>query len=84
MNMIPSILTFVIALVGLLIVLKIFGKSVKILTTVLINSLVGAVVLYVLHIFVPGITVSWLSALLVGMLGVPGVIVVAVLQLWIL
>ena len=82
--MIPSIVTFAIALAVILIVLKILGKSVKMLTSILINSVVGAIVLYVLHIFIPEITFSWLAALIVGFLGIPGVILVAILQLFIL
>ena len=82
--MIPSIITFAIALAIVLIVLKILGKSVKMLTSILINSVVGAVVLFVLHIFVPAIEVSWWAALITGFLGIPGVILVAILQMFIL
>ena len=82
--MIPSIVTFAIALAIILIVLKILGKSVKLLGTIVANSIVGAIVLFVLHIFIPEITFSWLAALIVGFLGIPGVILVAILQLFIL
>lgn len=82
--MIGAIITFSIALAILLIVLKILGKSIKLLSTLLINSIVGAIVLSILHIFVPGIEFSWLAALVVGCLGIPGVILVVVLQLFIL
>lgn len=82
--MIPSIITFVIALAVILIVLKVLGKSVKMLTSILINSVIGAIVLYVLHIFIPEIVVSWWAALITGFLGIPGVILVVILQLLIL
>lgn len=82
--MMVSIVTFAIALAVILIILKIFGKSVKLLTSILINSLVGAVVLLILHIFVPAVTFSWLAALIVGFLGIPGVILVVLLQMIIL
>lgn len=82
--MIPSIITFAIALAVVLIVLKILGKSVKILGSILINSIVGAIVLFVLHIFIPAIEVSWWAALITGFLGIPGVILVVLLQLFIL
>ena len=82
--MIPSIITFVIALAVVLIVLKVLGKSVKMLTSILINSVIGAIVLYVLHIFIPEIVVSWWAALITGFLGIPGVILVVILQLLIL
>ena len=80
--MIASIITFAVALTFILIVLKILGKSVKMLTSILINSLVGAIVLYILHIFISGITVSWWAALITGFLGIPGVILVVILQLF--
>ena len=82
--MIGSILTFAITLAVILIVFKILGKSVKMLTGILINSLVGAGILYILHIFIPGIVVSWWAALITGVLGIPGVILVVILQLFIL
>lgn len=82
--MIPSIVTFAIALAVVLIILKILGKSVKLLGSIVVNSIVGAIVLCVLHIFIPEITFSWLAALIVGCLGIPGVILVAVLQLFVL
>lgn len=82
--MIPSILTFAVALAIILIILKVLGKSVKMLTSILINSVVGAIVLYVLHIFIPEIVVSWWAALITGFFGIPGVILVVILQLLIL
>ena len=82
--MISSIITFAITLAVLLIILKILGKSVKLLGSIVANSLVGAIVLCILHIFIPEITFSWLAALIVGCLGIPGVILVVILQLFIL
>lgn len=82
--MITSIVTFVIALAIVLIILKILGKSVKFLTSILINSLVGALILYILQMFIPGVVLSWWSALIAGIFGIPGVILVVVLQLFIL
>lgn len=82
--MVSSIVTFAITLAVILIILKILGKSVKILTGIVINSVIGAIVLYVLHLFIPEIVVSWWAALITGVLGVPGVILVVLLQLFIL
>lgn len=79
--MISSIVTFAVALAVILVVLKILGKSVKMLTSIMINSVIGAIVLFVLHIFIPEIIVSWWAALITGFLGVPGVILVIILQL---
>lgn len=82
--MISSIITFVIALAVVLIIFKVLGKSVKMLTSILINSVIGAIVLYVLSIFIPEIVVSWWAALITGFLGIPGVILVVILQLLVL
>lgn len=84
MGLASSLVTFAVALAIILLILKIMGKSIKLLTSILINSIIGGIILYVLHIFIPGISVSWLSAIIVGFLGIPGVILVAILQLWIL
>lgn len=83
--MVASIVTFAVALAIMLIILKIMGKSIKFLTAILINSLVGALILYLLHMFVPAVaSISWWSALITGFFGVPGIILVIVLQLIVL
>lgn len=79
--MIASIITFTVALAIILVTFKILGKSVKLLTSILINSIVGAIVLFILHMFISEIVVSWWSALITGFLGIPGVILVIILQL---
>ena len=82
--MISALVTFAIALAVIVIVLKVLGKSIKMLTSIVVNSIIGAIVLFVLHIFIPEIVVSWWAALITGFLGIPGVILVVILQLFIL
>ncbi len=79
--MIQSILAFAIVLAIVLLILKVLGKSMKILIGVLVNALIGFVVLTVLKLIGLGVAVNWISALIVGLLGVPGLIIVLVLQL---
>lgn len=75
---------FVLALVVVMVVLKVLGKSMKTITSILINALVGAVVLWVLSLIWPGaIQINVISSLIVGFLGVPGVILVVLLQLFV-
>lgn len=75
---------FVLALVIVMVVLKVLGKSMKTITSILINALVGAVVLWVLSLIWPGaIQINVVSSLIVGFLGVPGVILVVLLQLFV-
>ena len=75
---------FIITIVAILIivlVLKVVVKSTKILVGVLVNSLIGAVILWILGLMSVPVTINWWSALLAGALGVPGVILVLILQL---
>ena len=74
------IVTFLIGIVILFVVLKVLSLPFKIIVKFLINALVGGIVLYVLSMFGIGLTITWVSALLVGALGIPGVIIVAILQ----
>lgn len=73
---------FVLALVIVMVVLKIIGKSMKTLISILINALIGAIVLWVLNMFWPAIQINIVSSLIVGFLGVPGVVLVILLQLF--
>lgn len=75
-----SIVSFLIALFVLVLVIKLLHKSTKVVVGFLINALVGAVILWVLNIFGLGIAITWLSAAIVGIFGIPGVIVLLVLK----
>ena len=79
--MIQSIVVFAIVLAAVLLVLKLVGKSVKFLVGILINALIGFIVLTVLKYLGLGVAINWVSALIVGLLGVPGLIIVLILQL---
>lgn len=80
--MVQNMIWFIFALGVVLIVLKIIGKSVKTLASILINALIGALVLWGLSMFWPAIQINIISSLIVGFLGVPGVILVVLLQLF--
>ena len=76
-----SIVLFVVAIAVVLLILKIIGKSIKFLISVLINSLVGFIVLWICRAIGLGVEINWISALIVGLLGVPGLLIVLALQL---
>lgn len=73
-------LPFVIGVLILFIILKILSMPMKIIIKFLINAVIGGVVLYVLNLFGVGLVLNWITALIVGFLGIPGVIIVAILQ----
>ena len=60
--------------------------SLKIFWKLFVNALIGAAILLIINFFgaVIGISISisFLSALIVGILGVPGVIILLLLQLF--
>lgn len=73
-------LPFIIGVAVLFIILKILSMPMKIIIKFLINALVGGATIYVLNLLGVGLVLNWITALIVGFLGVPGVIIVAILQ----
>ena len=63
-----------------IIVFAILGKLIalpfRILWKLITNSIVGAIILWVINLFGVGIKITFLKALIVGILGIPGVILV--------
>ena len=76
----PVILTYILAIVILFAVLKIIGLSMKIIVKFIFNALIGGIVISVINLFGANITITWLSAAIVGFLGVPGVIIVLIMH----
>lgn len=78
------ILPFLIGLAILFIILKILALPMKIIIKLVINAIIGGVIIFIINligaIFGFTITLTWITALIVGILGIPGVILVAILQ----
>ena len=68
-----------------LIVLCLIGESValpmKLLWKMITNSIVGAVLLWVVNLFGAGIQITFLKALIAGLFGIPGVLIVVLMSL---
>ena len=79
--MVPSIVTYAVALAIVLLVVKLIGKSIKMIFGILVNSLIGFVVFFILNAFALGVQINIVSAILVAILGIPGLIIVIALQL---
>ena len=80
--LLSKLVWIVVAMVILFVVLKVLKKSTKTIISLLINALVGAIVLWVLNGFFPEVfQVDVISALIVGFLGIPGLILVAIIGL---
>ena len=78
-------LSFLVALIFLYIVLKIIAAPVKIIIKLMINAFVGGVVLFLINLVGAGfgfaLNITWLTSLIVGIFGVPGVVLVILLQI---
>ena len=83
--MLETLIMFGIGILMVWVICKIFAWPLKILFKLVINAVMGAIVLLVINIIgsAVGFTlpITALTALLVGLLGVPGVVLIA---LWVL
>lgn len=71
--------------VGILfVVLKLLALPMKLIIKLVINGIVGGVLIFIINLiganFAFAIHLNWITALIVGILGVPGVVIVAILQ----
>lgn len=71
--------------VGILfIVLKLLALPMKLIIKLVINGLVGGLIIFIVNLigtnFGFAIDLNWITALIVGILGIPGVVIVAILQ----
>lgn len=85
MNEDMAYLSFFIAFVILYVILKVLSLPVKIIIKLLANALIGGVVLFLINLigtpFGLVLDITWLTSVIVGFFGVPGVIIVMILQL---
>ncbi|MBU5592214.1 pro-sigmaK processing inhibitor BofA family protein [Clostridium sp. MSJ-4] len=81
---IESIFAFIIALILLFIVVKLFAWPLKILFKLVINGVLGAVLLFLVN-FIGGsfginVGINGVTALIAGFFGVPGVIFLVIFK----
>ncbi len=74
------IIPYIVGIGILFVILKVLSMPMKIIIKFLINALVGGIVIYALNMFGAGLTLNWITSLIVGFFGVPGVIIIAILQ----
>ncbi|HJB93857.1 MAG TPA: pro-sigmaK processing inhibitor BofA family protein [Candidatus Borkfalkia stercoripullorum] len=81
----PTILQYILialaAIVVLCIVLKLFKVTFKTILKIAINAVIGVALIFLLN-FIPGVNIPivWWSALVAGIFGVVGVIVLLILN----
>ncbi|MDY5716838.1 MAG: pro-sigmaK processing inhibitor BofA family protein [Selenomonas sp.] len=75
------VVAFAIGLIVLYLIGKIVSLPVKLLWKMITNSIVGAVMLWIVNLFGAGIQITFIKALVAGVFGIPGVLVVVLLSL---
>ena len=75
-----TFIPYIIAILLLFVVLKILSLPMRIIIKFIINAIVGGIVIIIINLFGVGLELTWLTAAIVGFLGVPGVIIVAIMQ----
>lgn len=84
MDALNTVLTVIIAVFSLWLVIKIFATPIKWALKLLINALTGFVMLFIFN-FLGGfiglsLSVGWVSAIVAGVLGVPGIILLLLIE----
>lgn len=73
------VIAFFVGLLILCVFTKIFSMPLKILWNSIYNSIIGAIVLYIINflgfVYIP---INFITALIAGIFGVPGVLVLAI------
>ena len=78
-----GIISFIIGLAILVAILKILTFPIKLIVKFIFNSILGGIVLAIFAFFGIGIVVYWWTILLVGLLGIPGLIIAAIIAMFI-
>ena len=85
MEFFSPLLAFAAGLFVIWLIFKIFGLTVKVLWKLILNAVIGALMLIAFNliggIFDFTITITPISALVAGVFGVPGVVVMIILKL---
>lgn len=80
------ILPFLGALLAIFIILKILSAPFKLIIKLVINGLIGGAIIYVINWIGAGfnfaLPLEWWSAILVGLLGIPGAVILVLIQLF--
>lgn len=73
-------IAFVVGLLVLCIIGKVVSLPMRILWKLVSNSIVGAVMLWVVNLFGVGIKITFIKALIAGVFGIPGVAAILIYQ----
>lgn len=76
------VFAFAIGIVLLCMIGKIVALPMHLLWKLVTNSIAGAIMLWFVNLFGAGIHITFFKALVSGLLGIPGVIIILILNYW--
>lgn len=80
-----SIFVYILAVIGVCLIAKLLSAPLKLIFKLLINAIVGAVALIIINyigsFFAFHIDLNFITALIAGALGLPGIIILFILEL---
>ena len=84
---VKMLLIYIACIIGIIIVGKIFIVPIKIILKLILNSVLGVILLYIINmvgaIWGLHIGINLINALIVGILGIPGAILLLILTIFI-
>lgn len=76
--------SFLIAMIVLYVMLRLIALPMRLIIKLLINALIGGVILFLINLvgeqFGFTLEINWITSLIVGFFGIPGVIVIVILH----
>lgn len=85
MTSISTILVYILAILGICLIAKIFSAPIKLVMKLLANAIIGGIALIIINwiggFFNFHIDLNFITALITGALGVPGIIVLLIIEM---
>ena len=85
---VKMLIVYIACIIGIFIIGKIFIVPIKVIMKLILNTILGAILLYIINIigasFNFHIGINLVTTLVTGILGIPGVILLILLQIFIL
>lgn len=72
--------SFIVGLVVLFVILKVLSLPFKLAWKLISNSIIGAIMLWIVNLFGVGLEITFFKALIAGIFGIPGVVVILLLH----
>lgn len=85
---VKMLIVYIACIIGIFIIGKIFIVPIKVIMKLILNTILGAILLYIINIigasFNFHIGINLITTLVTGILGIPGVILLILLQIFII